>query len=70
VRIWSKVTGVPAAFEKSTVAPMDKLAPGGYGEEIAEMFAYSQDFGYWGADDASVIFPKDVSRTIRGLANI
>ena len=60
VKLWSKVTGVPAAFEHSTVATVDKLAPGGYGEEIGEMYAYSQDFGYWGGDP-SVVFAKDVS---------
>ena len=60
VQLWSRITGVPAAFEHSTVAVMDKLAPGGYGEEIGEMYAYAQDFGYWGLDP-SVIFAKDVS---------
>jgi hypothetical protein len=60
VKIWSKTTGVPASFEHSTVAVLDKLAPGGYGEEIGEMYAYAQDFGYWGGDP-SVIYAKDVS---------
>ncbi len=60
VKLWSKITGFPAAFEKSTVADMVKIAPGGRGEEIGETFAYMQDFGYWGGDP-SVIFPKDVS---------
>jgi hypothetical protein len=59
VKLWSQITGVPAAFEHSTVATLDKVAPGGYGEEIGEMYAYAQDFGYWGGDP-SVIFPKDV----------
>ncbi|KAK0122070.1 hypothetical protein ONS95_010334 [Cadophora gregata] len=60
VALWTRTTGYPATFEKSTVAVLDKLAPGGYGEEIGEMYAYMQDFGYWGKDDASVIFPKDL----------
>jgi hypothetical protein len=60
VKLWSKITGVPAAFEHSTVETMDKLAPGGYGEEIGEMYAYAQDFGYWGGDP-SVIYARDVS---------
>ncbi|CZT09590.1 related to nitrogen metabolic regulation protein nmr [Rhynchosporium graminicola] len=60
VALWSKTTGYPAAFEKSTVAAMDKIAPGGYGEEIGEMLAYAQDFGYWAKEDTSVIFPKDL----------
>lgn len=61
VKLWSKITGVPATFEKVSVADHAKLAPGGYGEEIAEMFAYAQDFGYWGDGDKSVMFAKDVS---------
>ena len=60
VALWSRITGVSAAFEHSIVAVMDQLAPGGFGEEIVEMYAYAQDFGYWGLDP-SVIFPKDVS---------
>lgn len=60
VKLWSSITGVPAAFEHSTVAAMDKLAPGGFGEEMGEMYAYGQDFGYWGGDP-DIIHPKDVS---------
>ncbi|KAH7413108.1 hypothetical protein BKA64DRAFT_771082 [Cadophora sp. MPI-SDFR-AT-0126] len=60
VALWSKITGLPAKFEQSTVDALDKLAPGGYGEEIGEMYAYMQEFGYWGKDDDSVIFPKDL----------
>ncbi|KAL7912347.1 hypothetical protein GGI35DRAFT_492245 [Trichoderma velutinum] len=59
VELWSKVTGFPATFEKTTVAEHDKLAPGGYGEEIAEMYAYAQDFGYDGGDP-SVIYAQDL----------
>ncbi|KAK2616287.1 hypothetical protein QQS21_000721 [Conoideocrella luteorostrata] len=59
VKLWSKCTGVPATFEKGTVAEHDKLAPGGYGEEIGEMFAYAQDFGYDGGDP-SVIHAQDL----------
>lgn len=61
VQLWSKITGVPAAFEHSTIDELDKVAPGGYGIEIAEMYAYAQDFGYWGKDDSSVVFARDVS---------
>lgn len=60
VKLWSKVTGVPAAFEKATVADQDKIGPGGFGDEIGEMFAYAQEFGYWGAEDKSVTFSKDL----------
>ena len=61
VEMWSRITGVKAVFERKTVADHDRLAPGGYGEEMAEMYAYALEFGYWGKDDKSVIFGKDVS---------
>ncbi|UKZ48012.1 hypothetical protein TrVGV298_002248 [Trichoderma virens] len=54
VQLWSRITGVPATFEKTTVAEHAKLAPGGYGEEIAEMYAYAQDYGYDGSDPSVV----------------
>ena len=60
VKLWSKITGVPAEFEHSTVGDLDRIALGGYGIEIGEMYAYAQDFGYWGKDDKSVVFAKDV----------
>jgi len=59
VKLWSSINGVKATFEHSTVKELDELAPGGYGEEIGEMYAYSQDFGYWGGDP-SVVYPKDL----------
>jgi len=60
VKLWSSITGVPAKFSKTTVAEHAKLAPGGYGEEMAEMYAYAMDFGYDGSDP-SVRYAKDVS---------
>ncbi|KAL7904116.1 hypothetical protein GGI35DRAFT_490824 [Trichoderma velutinum] len=60
VQLWSRITGVPAAFEKTTVMEHAKLAPGGYGEEMAEMYAYAQDYGYDGSDP-SVITAHQVS---------
>jgi hypothetical protein len=61
VKMWSRITGVKATFERKTVEDHDRFAPGGYGEEIGEMYAYALEFGYWGAGDESVIFAKDVS---------
>jgi hypothetical protein len=66
VTLWSKTTGIPATFEKTTVAEHAKLAPNGYGEEIAEMYAYAQDFGYDGSDP-SVIYAQDVSSDYRAM---
>jgi hypothetical protein len=59
--MWSRITGIPASFERKTVAEHDKFAPGGYGEEMGEMYAYALEFGYWGAEDKTVVFAKDVS---------
>jgi len=64
VKLWSSITGVPAKFSKTTVAEHAKLAPGGYGEEMAEMYAYAMDFGYDGSDP-SVHYAKDVSVSIQ-----
>jgi hypothetical protein len=61
VKMWSRITGVKATFERKTVEDHDKSAPGGYGEEIGEMYAYALEFGYWGSGDESVVFAKDVS---------
>jgi hypothetical protein len=47
VEMWSRVTGVKASFERKTVEEHDSFAPGGYGEEILEMYAYALEFGYW-----------------------
>lgn len=50
VKLWSKITGVAATLEKVTVVDHAKLLPGGFGEEIGEMYGYMQDFGYDGSD--------------------
>lgn len=54
--------GRAAAFEHSTVEAMDRLAPGGFGEEIGAMLAYAQDFGYWGSEE--VMHPDGVSDSL------
>ncbi|TKA25132.1 hypothetical protein B0A49_13747, partial [Cryomyces minteri] len=54
VALWSKTTGVPATFEKTTVAEHAKLSRNGYGEQVGEMYAYFQDFGYDGSDPSVV----------------
>lgn len=60
VELIGKATGVKTEFVKAKVSDHAKLMPGGYGEEMGEMFAYAMDFGYWGGDPA-VVYPKDVS---------
>ena len=46
--------------DELTVDDMDKMMPGGVGQELGEMFVYAVEFGYDGSDP-SVITPKDVS---------
>jgi hypothetical protein len=60
VKLWSSIIGIPATFARTSVAEHDKLAPGGYGEEMAEMYAYALEFGYDGSDP-SVTYAQDVS---------
>jgi hypothetical protein len=59
VEIWSRINEIKARFAKTTVAEHGKLAPGGYGDEMAQMYAYAMDFGYDGSD-LSVTYAKDV----------
>jgi hypothetical protein len=60
VKLWSKIVGVPATFAKTTVSAHADLAPEGFGDEMAQMYAYAQDFGYDGSDP-SVIHANSVS---------
>ena len=53
----NKLTDAP----RKTVLEHDRFAPGGYGEEMGEMYAYALEFGYWGKEDETVVFAKDVS---------
>ncbi|GKT41492.1 NmrA-like family domain-containing protein 1 [Colletotrichum spaethianum] len=59
VKLWSRIQGIPAVFERFTLDDMDKLAPGGFGIEIGEMHAYNMEFGYWGGDP-SIVLPADL----------
>jgi hypothetical protein len=61
VELWSRITGIPAVLENVTVAEQGKAAPGGFGEEIAEMYSYMNDFGYHGGDP-SVVMSSQVCR--------
>lgn len=63
VKLLSQITGIPTAFEKTTVEEHSQLAPEGYGAEMAEMYGYAQDFGYDGGDP-NVIYSSDVCVSI------
>lgn len=60
VKLITRITGIPTAFEKTTVEEHSQLAPEGLGANLGEMHAYAQDFGYDGGDP-NVIYSKDVS---------
>lgn len=59
IRLWSKVTKVPASYKEITLEEMiDGLQDKDYGKELGDMFVYSSDPGYdggdkslWGADE-------------------
>lgn len=52
MRIFSKVTGRVGRYEQVSVEQMVEDAPDRwFGEEIAEMFAYSDEPGYDGGDE-------------------
>ncbi|KAL6691252.1 hypothetical protein J3F84DRAFT_397770 [Trichoderma pleuroticola] len=59
IQLWSKTTGIPAILEKTTISEHAKLAPWGFGKEIAEMVAYAGEFGYDGSDP-SVVSPQQL----------
>ena len=63
VRLWSEVTRTPATMEKTTVEDPAQLMPGGFGEEMAEMYGYMVDFGYHGGDPA-VTLASEASRQL------
>ncbi|WEW59738.1 hypothetical protein PRK78_005218 [Emydomyces testavorans] len=51
MRIWSQVTGVPSSYEQVTLEQVRDLSPEKeFGEEVADMLAYSSDPGYDGGD--------------------
>ncbi|KAH7071077.1 hypothetical protein FB567DRAFT_554583 [Paraphoma chrysanthemicola] len=53
VELWSKITGIPARLERTTIAEHSKLDnDGGFAEEMAEMYGYMTEFGYHGGDPA------------------
>lgn len=60
MKIWGEILGVKARFEEISVEEVNRNIPGGFGIELAEMMAYSAEFGYDGRDP-SVIYPEDVS---------
>ncbi|KAH9220808.1 hypothetical protein DL95DRAFT_432989 [Leptodontidium sp. 2 PMI_412] len=59
VRIWGKFHGVECHFERLDRKIVEQAVPGGIGEEFADMFEYTSDFGYDGGDP-SVVHPKDL----------
>lgn len=58
--LWGKANGKTCRFEESNPRELEEALPGGLGKELADMFRYIGDFGYFGRDPA-VVWPKDVS---------
>lgn len=58
--LWGKTNGVTCRFQRQDRTVLENAAPGGIGEELADMFDYIGEFGYDG-HDPSVVYPKDVS---------
>lgn len=42
VALWSKITAVPATFEHTTLDDHNRLASGGYGLEIGEVYGHAR----------------------------
>lgn len=60
MKVWGEILGVNARYEEVSIEQWDKEIPGGLGIELAEMMAFSAEFGPNGGD-AAAIHPKDVS---------
>ncbi len=62
LRVWTEVTGVPAAYKQVTVEQFAAASPDKpFGEEAGDMFAYSSDPGYDGGD-ASLLKAEDIRK--------
>jgi hypothetical protein len=69
VEMFSKVLGVPARVKRISFQEAVDLFGDEIGEEVAEIFEYSEVFGYEARADKTVIHPKEVSvATPAGIA--
>ncbi|KAK0111519.1 hypothetical protein ONS95_001873 [Cadophora gregata] len=59
VLLWGRIHGVKCTFVRMDRKVIENAMPGGIGEELADMFGYTSDFGYDGGDK-SVVSPKDL----------
>lgn len=59
--LWGKFHAIPCYFEQLDRKFLADVIPGGFGEEMGDMFEYITEFGY-GGGDLSVVLPKDVLR--------
>ncbi len=59
--LWARILKLPGGFYKQlTIEDVDKMAPGGFGREVAEGWVAQGELGYDGGDP-TVLHPKDVS---------
>jgi hypothetical protein len=62
MRIWSRITKVPASFRQVTLEQFIEASPDkAFGREAGDMFAYSSDPGYDGGDK-SLLKAKDIRK--------
>ncbi|KAJ5208399.1 hypothetical protein N7449_002778 [Penicillium cf. viridicatum] len=55
--LWGKIHGLKCRFERVHREVLEKAVPGCVGEELADMFEYTGEFGYDGRDP-SVVHPQ------------
>ena len=61
LKLWCETQGKTyGGYDDVSIETVDKAMPGGFGKEMAEMYAYASEFGYDGSDP-SIVLPKDVS---------
>ncbi|KAF2816967.1 NAD(P)-binding protein [Mytilinidion resinicola] len=60
----SKLSGVTFTYEQCTVDDFDVMILGGAGREIGEMFVYTEDPGYYGADP-SITNPENLGVNVQ-----
>ncbi|KAE9989344.1 hypothetical protein EG327_002821 [Venturia inaequalis] len=58
--LWGKVMGVVCTFQQVGDDVLPRLIPGGIGQELGDMIRYIDHFGYYGNDDPTMIWPKDL----------
>lgn len=59
-KAFSEATGLPARYRKLEIGEVDLPLPAELKQELADNWAYFNEFGYEGRDDPTVIHPSQV----------